>query len=99
MAYVASVNGFLTLGSVAPKMWQMLQNYQREQFVDDFLTPPDIAKLLKVSSSTVRRLIDSGAIPSTRLTEDSWRRVERQDFAQYAQDRGIRIDWSVLDGK
>ena len=39
--------------------------------VDDFLTPPEIAKLLRVSPDTVRRLIDSGALPGTRLTDDS----------------------------
>jgi excisionase family DNA binding protein len=64
--------------------------------VDDFLTPPEIAKLLKVSTDTVRRLIDSGALPGTRLTDDSWRRVERQQLIEYARARQISLDWSLL---
>ena len=56
-------------------------------FVDDFLTPPEILKLLKVSSSTVQRLIDKGTLPGIRLSETSWRRVERQQLIEYARIR------------
>ncbi len=64
--------------------------------MDDFLTPPEIAKLLRVSPDTVRRLIDSGALPGTSLTDDAWRRVERQQLIGYAPARQISLDWSLL---
>ncbi|MFN8468288.1 MAG: helix-turn-helix domain-containing protein [Caldilineaceae bacterium] len=64
--------------------------------MNDFLTPPEIAKLLRVSSSTVQRLIDKGALRGTRLSEKSWRRVERQQLIDYARARQISLDWSLL---
>ena len=62
----------------------------------EYLTPPDIAKLFGVSPDTIRRLIDSGELPSVRITDDGWRRVEKQNVIDYAGRKGIKLDWAIL---
>lgn len=62
----------------------------------EYLTPPEIATLFGVSADTVRRLIDSGELSSIRLTEDGWRRVEKQTVIDYAERKGIKLNWKVL---
>jgi excisionase family DNA binding protein len=62
----------------------------------EYLTPPEIAKLFGVSPDTVRRLIDNGELPSVRITDDGWRRVEKQHVIDYANRKGIKLDWTVL---
>ena len=62
----------------------------------EYLTPPEIAKLFGVSPDTVRRLIDSGELPSVRLSDDGWRRVHKDDVSAYANSKGIKLDWTAL---
>ncbi len=63
----------------------------------EYLTPPEIARLFGVSPDTVRRLIDNGELPSIRITDDGgWRRVEKQYVIDYANRKGIKLDWAVL---
>ena len=62
----------------------------------EYLTPPEIARLFGVSPDTVRRLIDNGELPSIRITNDGWRRVEKQNVIDYASRKGIKLDWAVL---
>jgi excisionase family DNA binding protein len=46
-----------------------------------FLKPTEIANVLRVSTQTVRRLIDSGTIPSVVVGKQ--RRVESADLDRY----------------
>jgi len=46
-----------------------------------FLTPVEIAKLLRVSSMTAYRLIQNGDLPAHRIGRTL--RVDRRDFAEY----------------
>jgi excisionase family DNA binding protein len=63
----------------------------------EYLTPPEIAKLFGVSPDTVRRLIDSGELPSIRITDETgWRRVAKHYVIDYASRKGIELDWAVL---
>ena len=62
----------------------------------EYLTPPEIARLFGVSPDTVRRLIDNGQLPSVRISDDGWRRVEKQAVIDYAKSKGIKLDWTVL---
>lgn len=62
----------------------------------EYLTAPEIAKLFGVSSETVRRLIDSGELPSVRLSEDGWRRVTKEAVAEYAGAKRIKLDWTLI---
>jgi excisionase family DNA binding protein len=63
----------------------------------EFLTTAQVAKLLNVSDETVRRWIVAGQLPGVRMTEDSWYRVSRSQLEEYAQKRGIPLNWSLLD--
>lgn len=62
----------------------------------EYLTPPEIAKLFGVSPDTVRRLIDNGELPSVRLNDPGWRRVTKQDVIDYAANKGIKLDWTLI---
>ena len=62
----------------------------------EYLTPPEIAKLFGVSPDTVRRMIDNGELASVRIRDDGWRRVEKQTVIDYANAKGIKLDWTVL---
>lgn len=62
----------------------------------DTLTTAQVAKLLGVSDETVRRWIQAGQLPGVRITDDSWYRVDRKQLEQYAQTRGIPLDWEKL---
>ncbi len=63
----------------------------------EYLTATQVASVIGVSVDTVRRLTDSGELPSIRITEDGgWRRIERQDVIEYAARKGLRLDWVAL---
>jgi excisionase family DNA binding protein len=62
----------------------------------EYLTAPEIAKLFGVSSETVRRLIDNGELPSVRLSDDGWRRVDKDAVIEYAGRKRIKLDWTLL---
>ncbi len=61
------------------------------------LTTGQVAKLLGVSDETVKRWIVMGQLPGIRMTDDSWYRVSRKQLEEYAQKRGIPLDWSILE--
>jgi len=54
-----------------------------------YLTTSEVASALNVSAATVRRLISSGALRSSRFGERAFIRVERRDLADF-QDRARR---------
>lgn len=61
------------------------------------LTTGDVATLLGISYDTVRRLIESGALPGTRLMDDGgWYRIDYTAFVEYAKRKNIQIDWSLI---
>lgn len=62
----------------------------------EMLTTTEVATLLGVSQSTIWRLIDEGALPSVRLSETSWHRVTRPQLTEYAKQKGIELDWSLI---
>ncbi len=62
----------------------------------DMLTTSEVATLLGVSDQTVRRMIAAGNLPGVRLTDDAWYRVEKNDLIAYAQQRGIKLDWTLV---
>lgn len=61
------------------------------------LTTSEVAALLSVSDQTVRDMIANGTLPGERLSDKSWYRVPRQKLIEYAERRGITLDWSKLD--
>lgn len=63
----------------------------------ELLTTSEVATLLGVSDSTVRRLIESGALPAVRLDENSWHRVAKDKLDEYATQKGLKLDWSLVN--
>ena len=61
------------------------------------LTTGEVATLLGVSEQTIRRMLDNGTLASVRLTDESWRRVQKSAVAELAVRRNIVIDWSLID--
>jgi excisionase family DNA binding protein len=62
----------------------------------EMLTTSEVAALLGVSDQTVRRLIAAGHLPGTRLSDDSWYRVEKNALIAYAKQKGITLDWTLV---
>lgn len=62
----------------------------------EMLTTTEVATLLGVSQSTIWRLIEDGTLPSVRLSETSWHRVTRPQLTEYAERKGIKLDWSLI---
>ena len=62
----------------------------------EMLTTSEVATLLGVSDQTVRRMIAGGQLPGVRLTDDAWYRVEKESLIAYAQQRGIKLDWTLI---
>jgi len=61
------------------------------------LTTGEVATLLGVSEQTIRRMVDDGTLASVRLTDESWRRVQKSSVAELATRRNIVIDWSLIN--
>ncbi len=61
------------------------------------LTTGEVATLLGVSEQTIRRMVDDGTLASVRLTDESWRRVQKSSVTELAARRNIVIDWSLID--
>jgi excisionase family DNA binding protein len=53
--------------------------------LDEFLTPTEVAALLKIRRETVYRLCSSGVLRSIRLG-DNTRRIRRTDLDAYLDD-------------
>ncbi|MGN6503137.1 MAG: helix-turn-helix domain-containing protein, partial [Pseudolysinimonas sp.] len=51
---------------------------EREELAEPFLTREDVAEMLKVSTRTVDRYIDSGSLPASKVGRLV--RVRRADF-------------------
>lgn len=60
------------------------------------LTTTEVATLLGVSDQTIRDLIVKGKLPGERLSDTSWYRVRKDRLIEYAAERGITLDWSLL---
>lgn len=52
---------------------------------EEFLTPREIAQMLKIPEDSVTRLLRIGEIPGYKIG-GSWR-VDRQDFQQYLAEK------------
>lgn len=65
----------------------------------DTLTTKQVAILLSVSDQSVRRYIDNGELPAVRMMNRGWRMVKRKDLEKFAKDRGIKLDWNLLDAQ
>lgn len=66
---------------------------------NDMLGTFDVAKLLRCSESTARRLLDElgqQGYTISRLTNNSPRRISRQDLQRYAESKGFILDWSTI---
>lgn len=61
------------------------------------LTTGQVAILLGVSSQTIRRMIADGTLPAQRLSDISRYRVPRDRLIEYAHQRNIDLDWSLLE--
>lgn len=56
------------------------------------LSTAEVARLLKCTDETVRRLIDAGTLPASRLwSKGNWR-IKRDDVIAYAKLRNIELD-------
>jgi len=62
----------------------------------EWLTTSEVALLLGVSDQTVRRMIADDKLPGSRLSDDSWYRVEKTKLIEYAYKRGITLNWGLL---
>lgn len=62
----------------------------------EMLTTSEVALLLGVSDQTIRRMIKAGDLPGVRLTDDSWMRISKEDLQNYANSRGLKLDWSLI---
>lgn len=60
------------------------------------LTTGDVATLLGVSDQAIRDLIAKGVLPSERLSDTGRYRVRKDLLIEYAQNRGITLDWTKL---
>jgi excisionase family DNA binding protein len=60
------------------------------------LGPSDVAKLLGVTSMTVRRLSDKGEL-KFRITPGGHRRFDRKDIQSFCEERGLEIQNTVID--
>lgn len=63
----------------------------------EWLTTSEVALLLGVSDQTVRRMIADGKLPGSRLSDDSWYRVEKSKLIEYAENRQLTLNWSLLE--
>ncbi len=65
----------------------------------ELLTTSEVAALLGVSDQTIRDMITKGTLPGERLSDSSWYRVRKDRLIEYAQGRGITLNWDVLSKK
>jgi excisionase family DNA binding protein len=63
---------------------------------DSNLGPSDVAKLLGVTSMTVRRLSDKGEL-EFRITPGGHRRFARKDIQSFCDERGLKIQNIEID--
>jgi excisionase family DNA binding protein len=57
----------------------------------------EVAALLGVSDQTVRTLIARGVLPGERLSDTSWYSIRKDRLIEYAEKRGVSLDWSRLN--
>ena len=63
----------------------------------ELLTTSEVATLLGVSDQTIRRMIADGALPGVRLADNAWHRVQKETLIDYAKDRNLKLDWSLIN--
>ncbi len=63
----------------------------------EYLTSTDVAALLGVSDMTIRRMAEAGSIPCVRLAENSWHRFDRKALEQWATERNVTLNWSLIE--
>ncbi len=61
------------------------------------LTTTEVATLLGISDQTVRRMIAAGTLPGIRLSDESWYRVQREKLIEYARDKQVALDWTLIE--
>lgn len=61
------------------------------------LTVGQVARALNLGEETIKRALCSGALPSWQISEGrGWRYVRPADLAQFADLRGLALDWEAL---
>jgi excisionase family DNA binding protein len=63
------------------------------------LTTKDVARLLSVSEQSVRRYIDNGDLPAVRMMSGGWRMVSPKALEKFAKERGIELNWNLLEAR
>ena len=56
------------------------------------LTVPEVAETMKVSQSTVRRMIRRGLITAYKLGDRGQLRIKEDDVEQYVESRRVRVE-------
>ena len=72
------------------------QNNKQEKPISTMLTTADVARILNVHTSTVRRWSEQGKLKSYRSGPRGERRFRREDVAVFYLDRAIQ---KLLKGK
>ncbi len=57
----------------------------------NLLTVPEVADTLKVSESTVRRLIKSGVLAAYRVGDRGQLRIEARDLEAYVESQRVSV--------
>lgn len=64
-----------------------------------FLTSGEVGKLLGFTSYWVNVLIAKGQLDTHRIGVKGWHRVSVAALEKYAAQRGIPLDWSLIEPK
>ena len=56
------------------------------------LTVPEVAKAIKLSESTVRRLIKRGLITAYKVGDRGQLRIKEDEVEQYVESHRVRVD-------
>ena len=56
------------------------------------LTVPEVAETMKVSQSTVRRMIRSGLITAYKLGDRGQLRIKEDDVEEYVESQRVRVE-------
>lgn len=59
-------------------------------------TATQVARVLGTSHTTVQRLIQSGELAATRLSDTGYYRIEHEEVERYCAARGITPHWDLL---
>lgn len=62
------------------------------------LTLSEVADIMKVSESTIRRLIKGGILTAYKVGERGQLRVKEEDLEKYLKDQIVRVKNSIDNG-